>query len=410
MKPIKYDGTYISTHAIPIIIARAINKIGSENRFDIHWLALVYVVILIIVFSYIFTLLKRKIFISLLAILFFTDSTIIAYFNSFFGEPVAYIFFLLGIVAFFTFCIKGLQDYKYLIVFLLSMVMLVGAKLQYNILCIPIALFCIRIIWVKKEILLRGIIILGIVLILLTSFTMNNISAKNLNKTTNYDSVFNGILKDSSQPKKDLEELGIKNEYYVLANTTVFTNNLPIDITSKEFENEFYNKISNYKIAIFYLKHPIRLLTKMEITAKQSMSNDKTYLGNYSKDSGYEQRTFVTRFKLWSNIKNALLPRTLFFMIPFSLVFITVCIYKRIKAKNLKEQLVTEFLLLIISFGIIQFPMPLMGNGDTDVAKQLFFFNTVYDITIFISVVYIVNLCTKIFHRKDSNFHDIISQ
>jgi len=54
--------------------------------------------------------------------------------------------------------------------------------------------------------------------------------------------------------------------------------------------------------------------------------------------------------------------------------------------------------------GAIQFPMPLVGNGHADTAKQLFLFNFIFDIMILTCVSYIfykiVDLCLKVINRN----------
>ena len=43
----------------------------------------------------------------------------------------------------------------------------------------------------------------------------------------------------------------------------------------------------------------------------------------------------------------------------------------------------------IMLIGAIQFPMPLVGNGHADTAKQLFLFNFIFDIMLIICVSYV---------------------
>ena len=48
----------------------------------------------------------------------------------------------------------------------------------------------------------------------------------------------------------------------------------------------------------------------------------------------------------------------------------------------------------VMFMGAIQFPMPFVGNGRADTAKQLFLFNFIFDILI---VVIVVTLISKIY-------------
>ena len=45
----------------------------------------------------------------------------------------------------------------------------------------------------------------------------------------------------------------------------------------------------------------------------------------------------------------------------------------------------------IMTMGIIQYPLPFIGNGLADTNKQLYLFMLCWDITIFITICYVIN-------------------
>ncbi len=48
----------------------------------------------------------------------------------------------------------------------------------------------------------------------------------------------------------------------------------------------------------------------------------------------------------------------------------------------------------------IQFPMPFVGNGKADTAKQLFLFNFIFDLLLIITASYAFSKITDIFSKK----------
>lgn len=198
------------------------------------------------------------------------------------------------------------------------------------------------------------------------------INGMNTGKATLYNSVFYGILKDSPNPEKDLEDLGLDTSLLADAGKHAFLDDgeYAYPPSSAKAEEIFYSKMSNMTIIRFYITHLIRLFKAMELTAHEAFYN-RIDLGTFEKKYGFLPYLSSYRFTLWEDIRSHL-PRTLMFIIPIWLLFITSTVLKR---KN------TYFLpvLFIFIVGAIQFAMPYIGNGGADISKQLFMFNIIFD-------------------------------
>jgi hypothetical protein len=151
-------------------------------------------------------------------------------------------------------------------------------------------------------------------------------------------------------------------------------------------------------------------MEKMEVTAKKSMQNDKINLGNYERRSGYEFMTSVNRFNLWTKVRGRLLPKTLWFMIPFYGIFFLISFLEYRGTPVGHERRVIELLWSIALMGLLQFPMPVIGNGEADTYKQLFLFNVTYDILILASITYCLRKATDMarvcFGRETGKLRD----
>jgi hypothetical protein len=117
----------------------------------------------------------------------------------------------------------------------------------------------------------------------------------------------------------------------------------------------------------------------MEYTAHKAFSTSTT-LGKCYRS--YSEKPIINfdRFTLWSSFRENILPHRLYFIVSIYLILAFYSLYKYIKNKSNLE-IKTKLLLLwtIMLIGAIQFPMPFVGNGHADTAKQLFLFNFIFD-------------------------------
>jgi hypothetical protein len=74
---------------------------------------------------------------------------------------------------------------------------------------------------------------------------------------------------------------------------------------------------------------------------------------------------------------------------------------KYIKTIHYKEKRIIELVWCISLIGLLQFPLPVIGNGEADTYKQLFLFNITYDMLILTSIAYCLTKATSVI--KSSN-------
>jgi hypothetical protein len=135
----------------------------------------------------------------------------------------------------------------------------------------------------------------------------------------------------------------------------------------------------------------------MEYTASKSFQT-ASLLGKYEKADVSEFSNQFRRFTLWSDFRNSFFPKKLAFIIPFFSIALFVLLIEYKKQKGCREaRFRIELLLVITAIGILQFPMPYLGNGEADTAKQLFLFNYIFDIMIIVS-------CTWAFHKLKKGY------
>ncbi|MDR3597540.1 hypothetical protein [Clostridium sp.] len=378
-----------------IVFVSKICKLSGQTVFKTQYLAIIYSILYI--FAFIITLKSlnikdrfKLIIISSLIVFIFFDGNYLVWFNSLYGEPMMIVTFSL-FIAFvlnyihYKYVIKGTKHLMLRIVpIVIAAFLFLGSKLQVTT-SLPFIIFVVgKIIWDNRRILgklsLASLCICVYILILYPIGIGNN--SDNLSKDTEYNSVFYGVLNGSKTPKQDLIDLGLNPDLSVEAGKHSYldTDEYVKYIPGAEITNEeFYSKISNSKLAKFYLTHPSRLLKGMEYTAGKAF-NTSTLLGKCSQSYSETPVVKFQRFTLWSYIREHVLPKKLYFIVSIYLIIILFTVHKYISNKwNLEVRNKILLLWVVMLIGAVQFPMPFVGNGMADTAKQLFLFNFIFD-------------------------------
>lgn len=317
-----------------------------------------------IVFRYIFTA---------VFVLIFFNGINLTMFNSLYGQSVM-------LTSFATVILGGLMLFdgksqvkkKTIVFFSVASCMLLGAKLQ----CVVFVPFLVGAIFTaakKGGFKKTGIICMAFVMWYgIGGYIING---GQLNMDTQYNSVFYGILKDSANPTEDLRFLDIDEDMTADAGKHAYLQESEYKFAPRTdiTKEKFHSKMNNGKLIKFYISHPLRLIGAMQNTAESSFSN-RINLGTFEKKYGFDPQTSDYRFDIWENFRSSLSGSLAFITAVWCLFLIESGIM--IKRKN---PLGIPFAAILL-MGALQFPMPYMGNGAADISKQLFLFNTVFDI------------------------------
>ena len=383
------------------LVSYVCNLLGS-NIFKTQYLALVYgglyIFAMILILRKIGIKDKVKWVILSLAMLFvLLDGNYLLWFNSLYGEPM-----MIVTLTLFIGTVLNYINHKYVeksndklarnILFVLgSAFLFLGSKMQV-IMSLPfLVAILVKILWdnkslLSKKTLVKLVVLLAIIIIYPMQMNMTN---KGISKDTQYNSVFNGVLKGSETPEQDLIDMGLNPEMAVEAgkhsylDKSEYVKYLP---NTKITEEEFYSKMSNGKLAKFYLTHPKRLIEGMEYTASKAFITS-TSLGKYSREYSEEPVREFNRFTTWSNFREKYLPTKLWFVASIFILMAIVSVYLFVKNKK-NDSIKNKIMLLwvVMFIGAIQFPMPFVGNGQADTAKQLYLFNFVFDIMLVVAL------------------------
>lgn len=382
------SGSYATTHIIPVRLARIINHIFFSNQhFNMLSLAGVYSISFLIAIYLIVKYLKtnNKFINAILAVVciwIFADATKIIYFNSLYGEACSYVALLLML----GLGLKMIRsDFKKtdIILFFISAALFFGSKLQFALLT-PIIILIVIPLYKKRNTKILVSLLLGITIAI--SCFIYTIAPPQLAKDTLYNSVFYGIFKDSPDVNQDLKDLGLSEYMAPLSGTNAYDKIDSIDVKGEQFEKDFYNKISRSKVIFFYITHFNRLIDKMQLTASLAHDNKIGMMGNYKYEDAKSPHQLNSHFTSYNQFKKAVYPNDFWFILCFYIIYFTCIIITLIKSKNPITKNKCLLLATILLIGVAQFPLPILGNGEADIAKQLFIFNATFDIAVFAGV------------------------
>ncbi|HWP96461.1 MAG TPA: hypothetical protein VN426_06395 [Syntrophomonadaceae bacterium] len=393
--------------AYVITLISFICKLFGQDTFKTGYLAIAYVIMyafaLYVICKYLNITSKVKLtFFVLLSLLVFLDGNYLIWFNSLYGEPMMITTLMLYIAAWVYYIyhrhvlIFEEKVFPKIIFIFIAAFLFAGSKMQVLAALPIIFLMLVKLLWENRGLLKPNqlwVFCFLYIVLLVYPLSLNFID-RGISKDRQYNAVFYGILKDSKNPTQDLIDMGLNPDMAVEAGKHSF-------LPEREYvkyvphtqitQEAFYSKISNSKLVKFYITHPLRLIQGMEYTAGQAFITS-TFLGKYQREYSEIPVKEFNRFTLWSSFREHQLPKNLLFLAATYTVVLAVSLIMYVKNKAIQEVKAKIQLLWGVMFiGLIQFPMPYVGNGYADTAKQLYLFNFVFDGILVVSACWCLN-------------------
>lgn len=384
------DYHYYTTQVAVVWLARWL-AMPFGGAFHLLWLAAVYAAVFLSgIFLTVRYLKKENRLWNLLmttGIIFIAaDSASTVYFNSLYGEGCAYAFFWLMTGTLLR--LRKRRDYPSCFAFFLSAFFFFGAKLQYTLLA-PLLLIVAFFLPKERKLRLAAVGMTVVMTVLLGRAYL--ISPPQLGRDTLHHSVFYGILKNSDDVEADLRALGLPESMAYLTGTTAY------DLLITEEEQEiFYSTVSRLDVIRFYLQRPGRLIGMLELTAEQTFDNMRGMMGNYSIADAREPHENVTFFTGYNSLRRTVFPHTVWGVILLLLISFAVWV----KEALCGDRIGGAYLCMLTFLAAVQFVLPTVGNGEADIAKQLFVFNITADLLVWCTLFRIGQEISLRFRRK----------
>ncbi|MFF2483020.1 hypothetical protein [Paenibacillus sp. NPDC058071] len=395
-------GSYVSSQIPLVVLAGLLGRVWNGEWFDIRVLASLYSALFLAALFILVKFNKSSSFWFNLAltgvlVVVFADVGYTAYFNSFFGEAATLVFMLLtvGLVLGALRAERGASGL--LAAFFLAAALLVSTKLQYAPIGVVIGLLGIRLMRARTDRGWRRTAVIGSAVVLAASIVVYAAAPGGLKGINLYQTVFFGVLKDSPDPARDLQELGLPESLAVNAGTNYFQKDAVIKQNDPRIE-EALSKIGHTDVLLYYAKHPLRFVQKLERGAKNGMSVRPYYLGSFDQAEGRGRGALNYAYSVWSEFKHTHVPNRLWFVALFYLLYVGVILasyFKRRRSESLesraRRRLALEVLLTVALIGVFALAVPLVGDGEADLGKHLFLFNVCFDLMAITALMGLVN-------------------
>jgi len=400
---------YVTTQHIFIKTSILLNLVfnalmGADSSvYRIQWLGVLYCIFLAVSLGMIFINVRLgskwldAVFFALL-IFIFCDVGYTAYFNSFYGEALQYTSFIFVFACAISMIFSGKGGILCCVLYYTGVILFMGSKFANIPLGIILALAGLSFILLNSSSrLLMSINVVGFTLVLVMSVFFFISIPEWMDEHTTYQAVFFGILKNSPTPEEDLKELGLPSYMSALQNTNYYMKDHRVDINSLRFRKDFYNSISKVDVLKFYLKKPLRLWQKLDVSIKNSAHIRPVYLSNY--DLGHERLTRCEKFSIWSRIRLELPLDNIYFITTLFIVAFFIIILElrsafrdkeRDKEKSHRKIVAGIFYLALLAINGINLIVPVISNGEADIAKHMFGFITGMDLMLLLLMIWLI--------------------
>ncbi|HML49330.1 MAG TPA: hypothetical protein PKE04_21540, partial [Clostridia bacterium] len=201
-----------------------------------------------------------------------------------------------------------------------------------------------------------------------------------------------GVLLQSDDPEKALEEFSIEPRYSLLTDTYADQNYPVVIVNETIIKHGFLDRYHTLDIVAHYLRNLPALVGMMDIGVKASFVTRSDYSGNYERSAGYPPRAKSPLMSAWSTFKAQSAPRTIgFFLI---LVFLDLTLIRHGSKTTTKpkkrgmtpEAGVWSALAALSAFALLELTTVIVYSGDALLLREAFPFGVCTDVLVLVAI------------------------
>lgn len=374
----------MSSHIALVKMAVGLDNLLTKDRFfDIRYLGLLYTILFI---PAMFLLIKQACsrvkrfsegsIIAVFGVLIFADVAYITYFNSFYPEAIWMISLTYCVAAAMTFQEdrSGFVDFGYLILFLAAGTVLVSSKKQCAFIGIILAIYCIKLLFARKNWMWGVICVLSALYIsFIGIFCMMRLSS-DFDDTSKFHAMTRGVLFESDNPAETLAEFGIPASYEMLTDASSYDFLPLINADNPILEEGFLDQYSVADIPGYYVRHPGRLISMLDVSIKSCFNVRRSYCGNYEQSVGMAKQAKSLFFSVWSTFKATSAPKTIGFL--FILIGAIIMLFSRGYSvrpdTDRRNTVFLDILLVVVLVLLSQAITTIINSGDAEMVQHCF--------------------------------------
>lgn len=375
----------VSSHIMIVKAAVWLDNVCTRDRyFDIRFLGLLYGIMYIpalwLFMKQACCMVKRfseGVVIGVFGVLIFADISYITYFNSFYPEALWFICILYCIAAALAFQRQNRlkMDVFYFMVLVLATLVLIFSKQQCAVIGILTAVFVLKLLFVRKHWLWGVLCVLSALFLTFTSLTSMITLSNDFDQRSKYHAMTRGVLFQSDDPAKTLTEFGIDPSYEMLTDTSSYDYLPFVKAENTDVLQEgFYDHYTIADIAMYYVRHPGKMFSMLDVATKASFSIRRSYCGNYEESVGLPPMAKSLFWSGWSTFKENSAPKTIGYII--ILIIGIIMLYGRSyslrPSENRRSTVVLDTLILVLFICISQAVISIVNSGDAELTQHCF--------------------------------------
>ena len=373
------DEQEFGTQTVIVRAAQALDDFFTrDNLFDVRFLALCYAILWIpAVFLVIKAAVERVSYvieglvIAGLGVLILADVSYISYFNSLYIDPLEYILLLYIGGSALSLGKKRKYEKVYMLIFLLSGIAMIFASKRgiiVGIFMVVFSLLLVRVLDGYREKILMCVSGVLLSAAFLCCMLWGN---QEFNEIDKFHSMTRGVLLESLDPVKTLDEFGIDASYSVLTDTSLYDGYPVSEVSNPLVQQGFLDQYDTGELFLYYLKHPKELVMLWDLGVKAGFSLRREYCGNYEKSVGYPAMGKSIFWSAWSIFKERSAPKTIGYVgLLVIVVFVMVGrkrMTKRAFARKDFVYLITMLMILLMGLGDLSYVI--LKSGDAALSQ-----------------------------------------
>lgn len=374
---------------ITVGIAMGLDELftGQDGVFDIRFLALIYMVLyLCALYPLLCGILGRVqlysegLVLAVFSALVFGDTTLVVRFASLYTQPWELILYI--VLADAVFLIPWNKDG-----WLSHLSVLAAAVLliSINVYCSVAVLMLSAMYWVllhrKTDSLHRAAYVLSaLVLCFISVIGIGRMTAEQT-RQDKYNQLTRGVLFQSSDPEDALAFFGIEPRYSVLTETYAEQSFPVADVNSGVLDEGFLDKYTASDVLLYYLSHPLEMVSLFDVGVSSSFVTRWDYSGNYEQSAGLPPRAKALVVSVWSTFKEQSAPKTAGLVVLLAVAFL---FFRRGKDSETEEgeaeNTFTILCVLLCLFSVVQMMTLLTMAGDSLLVRHSFLMSVFIDV------------------------------
>ncbi len=377
-----FRGGYHSSETLLAFVARfAHAAVSREPFFDIRLLGAMHAALLLLALAEILRACRElatptQALVAALLVFVFTDVGYVAPFNSFYSQTASLLFLLLTAAIAAEAVRRGRLSGGWLLAYFGCAVLFVGSKPQERLAAPLLALFGMRLAGVTfRGAWRRAAVWLGIGLCAFSVWYGRH-TPYTLREATIFQVVFDDLLTHSSSPAADAAELRLDPEWAKYTGSNPYAPDSPL--LDPAFRTSFLHRIGYRQILRFYVRHPARLLGRVERASLQAWSLRPTF-GNFEKSPEHPETRLATRFSLWSRMRGRLGAHALLWiaMLLGGNLAAALATYRGSAPRSRRFR---EGLVLVVLMAALAFAVCVLAQAPTDLSRALYTYHALCDL------------------------------